>query len=131
MKIDEAVLRALWEQAECVHPLECCGLLWGRKSKTVATDFTSYDGALHQDDFSMDCDWLLRVLYEARLLGRTFLGYYHSHPAADRVLLPSSRDLSGHPWGSKVLILGLAPRRCRLFRLLAGDGYQSLAWDPV
>lgn len=131
MKIDGSLLSALFEQAEDVCPLECCGLLWSEGPDSVARHFTPYQDGLYRNGFAMDCEWLLRVGYQARGLGRHFKAYYHSHPEAGPALLPSARDLSGHPWGSKVLILGLAPRRCRLFHLFAGDGFQTLAYDPV
>lgn len=115
--IEPAVLEALWQQAEELSPLECCGLLWSRGTEHSISKFSTYPGPLRRDSFRIDDGWQLEECYRARDEGRRFRGYYHSHPLVADKLRLSERDRAGHLKGSTVLLVGVAPRRFSIFRI--------------
>ena len=102
MRIEGSLLEELTQQATEAYPLECCGLLWAIGEGPIL-DFTPYPGPLYTKRFEMRDEWLLQQHYLGRRRGRVVKGYYHSH--CDSELLPSRRDIVGHPNGSLCLIV--------------------------
>lgn len=92
-----ALLRAqIMDQAQAVHPRECCGLLVGARDGDVARI-----GALHPahnlsddpDRFDIDPRDHIAAQKSARESDQAVIGCYHSHPNGRAQ--PSATDLAG------------------------------------
>lgn len=102
MEIEQNLLERLVRLADEAAPRECCGILWSATGST-ADRFSNYPGPLLVGRFRLDDEWLLKEHYEAFHQGRSWVGYYHSHPNGQ--LEPSRADLQGHPPGARFLLL--------------------------
>lgn len=86
-------VRALAAEA---YPLECCGLLIGRRSgvdAVVLTDLApsrNVTAASPRDSFEIDPGLRIRLMRDLRGGPDAIVGHYHSHP--DRPATPSARD---------------------------------------
>lgn len=70
-------------QGENEFPIECCGLLGGKKEGTrfyIQAVYPLYNVDQSREHFSMDLREQLSVVKNMRRLGLELLGNYHSHP---------------------------------------------------
>lgn len=116
--------------------LECgeferCGVLWSLASDRVARRLSAYPGPFFKDRFAFSDQWWMETLYRARSRGLRLEAYYHTHPRPQADLRPSRADRAGHPWGSKVFILGSSGRPPRLFHLFGEDPYQEISFRVI
>lgn len=126
MIITTELLAKLQALADESGELEECGVLWSSGLEQAATRLTAYPGPLFKDRFRFADQWWLDTLYEAKREGLRLQAYFHTHPGKHPALLPSRADCLGHPWGSKVLILGSRELAPRLFQLYAEQPYREI-----
>ncbi|MDR1915592.1 MAG: M67 family metallopeptidase [Synergistaceae bacterium] len=96
--LDDAVNRAIRNEAEASYPNECCGILLGTVDPDGArsvTEIIEIDNTSDADEqyhrFTIGPDDFMRAEIEARRRGVDVLGFYHSHP--DHPAMPSDYDL--------------------------------------
>ncbi|MFM5894054.1 MAG: Mov34/MPN/PAD-1 family protein [Novosphingobium sp.] len=90
VELTSGIEATLLEEAACAHPLECCGLLFGRGQRIASVQPVCNvhpDPAAH---FEIDPAALIAAHRAARSGGRQVLGYYHSHP--NGLARPSATD---------------------------------------
>lgn len=105
LEIPETLLERLVEHARQAYPLECCGILAGKKGKI--TRFYSMEN-IEKSPFSylMSPQEQLRVFREIEEDGLELSAIYHSHPHSPA--FPSQRDvdLAFYP-DSLILLISL------------------------
>jgi proteasome lid subunit RPN8/RPN11 len=79
--VTSAVLEALLTEARRAHPLEACGLLFGREGAIDAHRPAANVHASPATHFDIDPQALIDAHRAMRLGGRRLVGYYHSHPS--------------------------------------------------
>lgn len=92
LRIRQRVLDQMIEHARAEYPLECCGLLSGKK-QTVEQITRASNERRSAREFSIPPEELLAFFKELRLSARELLGIYHSHP--DSSAVPSRHDRAG------------------------------------
>lgn len=95
IQIRAALRQRLTQHAEQAYPLECCGVLLGRRAPShVCVEDIRKAGNISQDDRAVtyQLDW--KTLFDAVRTTRhgplVMVGFYHSHPDAPPT--PSNRD---------------------------------------
>lgn len=96
------------EHAKSAYPRECCGSMLGteaegeRHVKVARPMRNAYDGP-QEDTYVLDPAEQFAVEKEARALGLSVVGIFHSHPDCDAYF--SKRDLENScPWYSFVVL---------------------------
>jgi proteasome lid subunit RPN8/RPN11 len=120
LAVPEPVYVAIRQHGARAFPDECCGALIGDPSGAVVEALelsnTSEDG--RQRRFLIGPDAYRRAEARATALGRTLIGFYHSHP--NHPAIPSAFDLE-HAWPNmKYLIVSVRdgrPEAARTWRL--------------
>jgi len=115
-------LRLLRAEAERSHPVEACGLLFGKmdKERAVVKKVVVAPNRLKSAvRFEMDPQLVYAAFEEADQEGLQFIGLFHSHPAP---ALPSSVDVKYMElWGDTIwLILSSTEDRAAAFQLTDG-----------
>ena len=90
IRLSHAVYRSMLEAAARAHPLEACGILYGKRGALERFEETAN---VHQDPasaFEIDPVALIAAHRAARHGGARIAGYFHSHPTGDPT--PSQRD---------------------------------------
>ena len=108
--IDDVVAHSRQE-----HPREACGVLLADDGTVVATARASNVAAHPERQFEIDPSVLLACHRNARALGRTVAGWYHSHPGGPAA--PSPTDAARAVSDGKVWLIA------------GSDGVA--AWHPV
>lgn len=96
MLIREEILTALIEHARREAPLECCGLLTGRRD-LIDGVIPCTNELESPKAFSIPPRELFAAFRGMRDSGRELLGIYHSHP--DGSAKPSARDFAEFHYG--------------------------------
>ncbi len=89
-EIASTLIEAMQSHARAEHPREACGLLLGAPARVTRTVPTRNVAERPHRTFEIDPAALLRIHREARAVGETVLGWYHSHP--NGVGEPSATD---------------------------------------
>lgn len=125
-------LQTLGRHAMMSYPEECCGVLIGRSSEgvTVVERVLSVGNEQQGDRrnrFLISPETVLAAHKEARALGLSVVGYYHSHP--DGPAQPSEADREQAWPGMSYLIVSVVKRavaEARSWRLSADrQGYEE------
>ncbi|WP_443971140.1 Mov34/MPN/PAD-1 family protein [Sphingobium sp. CR28] len=92
LTISRDLLARIWDEADRVHPAECCGILLGdRQAGTVEAIVPARNVARNPErHFEIDPTALFAAHREARNGGASLLGHYHSHPTGSAE--PSETD---------------------------------------
>lgn len=103
MYIPRNVLRRIVDHAWSSYPVECCGLLVGRRDQVqVAEAVRNLHAGQRSDRFEIDPVDHVRVWEAARAAGCEVVGCYHSHPDGTARPSPLDRRLArrfGGPFG--------------------------------
>ncbi len=91
LRISSDVLEQMIDHALQEYPLECCGLLAGDGSE-IENIVPTRNQKQSSCEFFVPPAELLAFFKHLRLIGRRFMGIYHSHPHSEA--LPSARDLA-------------------------------------
>jgi proteasome lid subunit RPN8/RPN11 len=125
----KVILRLVHQQLGClenearrVFPVEACALLFGklvRNEATVERIVVTPNIVKSATSFEIDSRTFCDAFIEADKDGLSFLGFFHSHPAA---ATPSSVDLTFmRLWGDAVwIIFSLTENRFAAFRMKKG-----------
>jgi [CysO sulfur-carrier protein]-S-L-cysteine hydrolase len=118
VQVKKSVLNQIIQHAQSESPLECCGLLSGRRQ--VINDLHQMSNhARSAVRFEMDPLELFLFFRELRATENDHLGIYHSHPATEAY--PSASDIreSFYPDCSYFIISLKDPRapQIRAFRI--------------
>jgi|SRR6185312_4241713 len=96
-------MAAIREHGERDYPLECCGLLLGRRGEEDGVRRVEAVRAMRnahpdspQNRYELDPAEHVRAQREARERGWEIVGYYHTHP--DHPAQPSRTDLELASW---------------------------------
>ena len=79
----------MFDQALKEFPLECCGVLGGRKN-VISSVYPISNDLRSSDNFKANESELFEVIRKMRKKGEEFIGIYHSHPYSNGE--PSSSD---------------------------------------
>jgi proteasome lid subunit RPN8/RPN11 len=95
LRIEARPLEAILAHARAGHPLEICGVLWGRTDEAgmvvvEAVAVENRERIAPRVRYAIAPEDLLRLQREARAVGLDIAGYYHSHP--DHPARPSETD---------------------------------------
>ncbi|MCS7024753.1 MAG: M67 family metallopeptidase [Bryobacteraceae bacterium] len=108
IRIEKEAWQTMLQHAKATYPRECCGALLGTadargRHVVIARPMrNAYDGP-QQDSYQLDPTEQLAVEKEARALGLSVVGIFHSHPDCDAYF--SKRDLENScPWYSFVVL---------------------------
>ena len=108
LKIQNTVLREVFNHAESTYPNECCGLLIGAMNGDTRTVHVSrrcknLNTERAHDRYEMDPLDQLRAESEFRDTAYEIVGFYHSHP--DHPSRPSQTDTNAaHSFYSYVIV---------------------------
>ncbi len=104
-------LKAVVDAAEAAYPVECCGLLVGRRGAGSTAEVTrlapSPNLAASSVRFEIDPGLFLRLHKELEGGSENIVGLYHSHP--DYPAQPSPRDLAA-AWDADLIWVIVAVR---------------------
>lgn len=100
IRLKDAHLDLMRQQAEAAYPHECCGLLLGRElgDAKAVEELLPLENAREDsrhNRFLIPPDQVKEGSRQARALGMEVVGFYHSHPDAEA--RPSAYDLE-HAW---------------------------------
>lgn len=117
--IPRHILTSLLKHARSEAPLECCGILGGRRSNSTWTVHSAHpliNELASPTRYRSEPGSLFRALKAVRMAGQDVVAIYHSHPTSEPVPSLIDRDWC---WAEDVvdLIIGLA-----------GDIPQCRAW---
>lgn len=108
IRIDKEAWDAMVAHARQAYPRECCGAMLGTEGKDgrrvmVARPMrNAFEGA-QEDTYQLDPAEQMAVEKEARAMGLSVVGIFHSHPDCDAYF--SKRDLQNScPWYSFVVL---------------------------
>ena len=113
----------LIEEAQRVHPIEACALLFGELTKDGASvrKVIVFQNELHSAErFEMNPESVYKAFNEAEKEGFEFIGIFHSHSAP---ATPSITDLKFMKiWGDTFwLILSLTDYQFKAYQLKNGE----------
>ncbi|MSO89097.1 MAG: M67 family peptidase [Rhodospirillaceae bacterium] len=113
-------LKAVVDAAEDAYPVECCGLLVGRRGAGSTAEVTrlapSPNLAASRERFEIDPGLFLRLHKELEGGGESIVGLYHSHP--DYPSQPSPRDLDA-AWDAELIWVIVSVRRGQAIHVTA------------
>jgi len=108
IKVEQPAWEVMVAHARDCYPKECCGAMLGveengaRIVRSARPMRNAFEGA-QEDTYVLDPSEQLLVEKEARVLGMSVVGIYHSHPDCDAYF--SKRDLQNScPWYSFVVL---------------------------
>ena len=126
--ICRVVVNQMIEQARREHPMECCGLLYGKGE--VIDGIRPTRNQKHSNcEFSVSPKDMLKFFKELRAAGKKHLGIYHSHPLTEP--RPSERDVAEfHYPEASYWIVSLKNQKpqVRCFRWI-GNGFQGVPFN--
>ena len=131
IQISRATIDAIVAHARQAAPAECCGLLLGTgnmvavavRARNIAHDPTRR--------FEIDPQDHIDARRDARALGLTVLGFYHSHPRAPAEPSPTDLAEASYPDHLYLIVsLAAAAPHLGLFRLERGN-FQTTAFVTV
>jgi proteasome lid subunit RPN8/RPN11 len=111
LAIPASLLEEVLAHARRELPNECCGLLAGRSTDSVAAvavRFTIRNDAASEREYETNARDMFDAFRAMRAGGLELLAIYHSHPMSEPV--PSRRDIDRNTYGESVvhLIVGFA-----------------------
>lgn len=127
LRLPAEIYRAMIAHALREAPIECCGLLGGRRGR-VRSCHELANADRSERRYSADPADLIAAVRAIRGSDQEVVAIYHSHPAWPAV--PSRTDLDENYWGDvprPIISLLEDPPRMRVWRLGAGD-YEELPW---
>ena len=136
LRLNRAVYDALRAHGEETYPHECCGALLGRSTPygwwieaPIRAGNTRTDSAHNR--YQISPGELVKIEREARRLGLSIAGFYHSHP--DHPAQWSQTDLAEAHWlGCSYVITAVANGKATAtnsFRL-AGNTEENKRFEP-
>lgn len=125
LRLSPSHLPQLKALAEGAWPFECCGVLVGRRPRTLLSEVLDIWAARNvaldrRTMFEMAPEDLVAAQRRARERDLEVLGYFHSHP--EHVAVPSRRDVAAAWAGLSHLILEVRGGRWRAARGWRIDG---------
>jgi proteasome lid subunit RPN8/RPN11 len=123
LRLNARQLLFLKEEAERVHPVEACALLFGKTTRreTIVKRIVTVPNVLKSATrFEIDPKAFFEALMQAERNGLEFIGLFHSHPAP---AYPSGVDLKFmRLWGDAVwLILSSIDEKFAAFQMRDGE----------
>ncbi len=113
-------LKAIVDAAEDAYPVECCGLLVGRRGAGSTAEVTrlapSPNLAASSERLEIDPGLYLRLHKELEGGGENIVGLYHSHP--DYPAQPSPRDLAA-AWDAELIWVVVSVREGQAIQVTA------------
>ena len=111
------------------NPLECCGILAGRKGRAWVI-YPLPNADCSETRYNADPQALIKAVQAMRREKTEIVAIYHSHPRWAPI--PSKTDLRENHYGEVPrIIIGLLkePPECRVWRFLTEpEGYVELSW---
>jgi len=115
-------IRLLKEEARRVHPIEACGILFGKlnHAEAVVEKVVMAPNVLRSGErFEMNPETVVKAIAESEKKGLHFIGLFHSHPASANPSLVDMKFLK--LWGDAIwLILSLTDGRLAAFQMKDG-----------
>ena len=115
-------IRLLKEEARRVHPIEACGILFGKlnHAEAVVEKVVIAPNILRSGErFEINPETVVKAIAESEKKGLHFIGLFHSHPASAN---PSLVDMKFMKlWGDAIwLILSLTDGKLAAFQMKDG-----------
>ena len=112
----------LREEARRVHPIEACGILFGKlnHAEAVVEKVVMAPNVLRSGErFEMNPETVVKAIAESEKKGLHFIGLFHSHPASANPSLVDMKFLK--LWGDAIwLILSLTDGKLAAFQMKDG-----------
>jgi proteasome lid subunit RPN8/RPN11 len=114
IRLSEYQLRRIRDHARRDYPYECCGIMIGKPSNgdkivSALRPLKNVHEEGHERRYSISPEDMFKVEREARQLGLSVVGFYHSHP--DHPARPSEYDrVHAWPWYSFIIVSVMSGR---------------------
>ncbi|MEO3993476.1 MAG: M67 family metallopeptidase [Desulfurococcaceae archaeon TW002] len=105
-------MEKVFRHADESFPVECCGILAGRKLETVYVVEKVYPArnVLESSyEYLMDPEEQLKIFKDAEANGLEVIGFYHSHPLTDAYWSSIDEEKS-KPWSGYVFLV-VSPKK--------------------
>ncbi len=135
IRLSKHYRRRIREHSRRDYPYECCGIMIGKTE--VGLKMVSGLRALanvheegHERRYSISPDDMFRVEREARGMGLSVIGFYHSHP--DHPARPSDYDREhAWPWYSFVIVSVISGRAVKTTSWVLNDDRKAFVEEAI
>ncbi|UCE95216.1 MAG: M67 family metallopeptidase [Candidatus Bathyarchaeota archaeon] len=122
VKLKRQHIKSLKEEVQRVHPIEACGMLFGKMNPTealVEKVVTAPNVLRSEKRFEIHPETVVKMILESEKEGQEFVGLFHSHSAP---AYPSSIDIKFMKlWGDAIwLILATFDGKFAAFQMMDG-----------
>ena len=135
IRLSDHQLRRIRDHARRDYPYECCGIMIGRtenddKLVEGLRPIKNVHEEGHERRYSISPEDMFRVEREARQLGLSVIGFYHSHP--DHPARPSEYDrVHAWPWYSFIIVSVMSGRAVKTTSWVLDDDRSKFAEERI